>query len=321
MIKLIGKLGITAILLISTLVLAEEVKKKKKNKIDLGNVNINANLTDNLFHINDKFLVTADGNVKINASSTDNLFQINDRFIISGGGNVKINASSTDNLIQINDRFIISGDGNIKVNAGTIGNLFQLNNKFVVTANGNVGIGTISPSSALEVSGPVNVKGVLKLSGSNSGQVSFIAPADGGSTTYTLPTADGSDGQFLTTNGDGTLVWATLHLHRTVCPKGFNLIGTPDSSDAFCISTVQENASTWLGGIKNCYNKNIKSRLCSASEWAMSCVAEGPKNMTGHWEWVADSGSNYGRIIGLAGCDSFNGALIEASYPSRCCFR
>jgi hypothetical protein len=66
-----------------------------------------------------------------------------------------------------------------------------------------VGIGTNNPGSRLDV------KGTLRLSGSSSGYVGFAPAAAAGSTTYTLPSADGSNGQFLKTNGAGTLSWAS----------------------------------------------------------------------------------------------------------------
>lgn len=68
---------------------------------------------------------------------------------------------------------------------------------------GNIGINTASPGSALDV------KGTLRLSGATSGYVGFAPAAAAGSTTYTLPSADGSNGQVLTTNGSGTLSWST----------------------------------------------------------------------------------------------------------------
>lgn len=67
---------------------------------------------------------------------------------------------------------------------------------------GNVGIGKATPGSALDV------KGVLRLSGGTSGYVGIAPAAAAGSTTYTLPSADGSSGQTLSTNGGGTLSWA-----------------------------------------------------------------------------------------------------------------
>jgi hypothetical protein len=50
----------------------------------------------------------------------------------------------------------------------------------------------------------------LRLMGSTSGYVGFTVPASAGSTTYTLPNADGTVNQVLSTNGAGTLSWATV---------------------------------------------------------------------------------------------------------------
>jgi hypothetical protein len=49
----------------------------------------------------------------------------------------------------------------------------------------------------------------LRLSGSTSGYVGLQGAAAAGSTTYTLPAADGAAGEQLTTNGAGTLSWAS----------------------------------------------------------------------------------------------------------------
>jgi len=75
---------------------------------------------------------------------------------------------------------------------------------FVVDASGQVGVGTASPGSALDV------KGTMRLSGSSSGYVGLAPAAAAGSTTYTLPAADGSSGFALTTNGSGTLSWTAV---------------------------------------------------------------------------------------------------------------
>lgn len=72
-----------------------------------------------------------------------------------------------------------------------------------VDASQNMGIGTTSPGSKLDV------KGTLRLSGSTSGYVGLAPATAAGSTTYTLPSADGTNGQFLSTNGTGTLAWST----------------------------------------------------------------------------------------------------------------
>lgn len=72
-----------------------------------------------------------------------------------------------------------------------------------IDTSGNVGIGTAAPGSTLDV------KGALRLSGTTSGFVGLAPAAVAGSTTYTLPIADGSVGQVLTTNGGGILSWST----------------------------------------------------------------------------------------------------------------
>ena len=72
-----------------------------------------------------------------------------------------------------------------------------------ITTVGKIGINTSSPGSTLDV------KGTIRLSGSASGYVGLTPASSAGSTTYTLPSADGTNGQFLKTNGSGTLSWAT----------------------------------------------------------------------------------------------------------------
>ncbi|MBP7653604.1 hypothetical protein KA977_09290, partial [Candidatus Dependentiae bacterium] len=69
--------------------------------------------------------------------------------------------------------------------------------------NANTGIKKTNPGSELDV------KGTLRLSGSTSGYVGIAPAAAAGSTTYTLPSADGSNGQVLATNGAGTLSWTS----------------------------------------------------------------------------------------------------------------
>jgi len=75
---------------------------------------------------------------------------------------------------------------------------------FTILQDGNVGIGTTSPGSELDLSG------TLRLSGSTSGYVGLKGAAAAGSTTFTLPSADGTSGQVLSTNGSGTLSWSSV---------------------------------------------------------------------------------------------------------------
>ncbi|NTW32377.1 MAG: hypothetical protein HGB12_07100, partial [Bacteroidetes bacterium] len=84
----------------------------------------------------------------------------------------------------------------------TSGPGYGANPDIAINSSGNVGIGTTTPGSALDV------KGTLRLSGSSSGYVGIAPVAVAGSTTYTLPAADGTSGYQLTTNGSGVLSWA-----------------------------------------------------------------------------------------------------------------
>lgn len=68
---------------------------------------------------------------------------------------------------------------------------------------GRIGIGTLAPGAALDV------KSTIRISGSTSGFFGLTVANSAGSTTFTLPIGDGTNGQALTTNGAGTLSWAT----------------------------------------------------------------------------------------------------------------
>lgn len=65
---------------------------------------------------------------------------------------------------------------------------------------GNVIIGGGATASRLRLMEP---------SGSGTNYTEFVAQAQTGNITYTIPAADGTSGQFLSTNGSGTLLWAS----------------------------------------------------------------------------------------------------------------
>ena len=69
--------------------------------------------------------------------------------------------------------------------------------------SGNLVLGAITP-------GRLDVRNAFRIYGSTSGYFGLTVPAAAGSTTYTLPNADGTSGQALTTNGSGTLSWTTV---------------------------------------------------------------------------------------------------------------
>lgn len=66
----------------------------------------------------------------------------------------------------------------------------------------------LSGTSLFSVSGFGNTRmRSLEITGSASGSVTFLAQATAGSALYTLPAADGTNDQVLTTNGSGVLSW------------------------------------------------------------------------------------------------------------------
>jgi len=68
----------------------------------------------------------------------------------------------------------------------------------------------------LDASGNTILPVSLALQGSTSGSVKFSAPAVAGTQSYVLPSADGSTGQLLKTDGSGTLSWTTPAFTTTV---------------------------------------------------------------------------------------------------------
>jgi hypothetical protein len=112
--------------------------------------------------------------------------------------------------------------------------------RMVILNNGNVGIGAgyLTPGSELDV------KGTLRLSGSSSGYVGIAPAAAAGSTTYTLPSADGSNGNVLSTNGSGTLSWIAAGGTGTVTSVG----GTGTVNGITLTGTVTSSGNLTLGG-------------------------------------------------------------------------
>jgi hypothetical protein len=76
-------------------------------------------------------------------------------------------------------------------------------------ASANVGVAATTTLTAVQASiGSANLS-TARFLGATSGYVGIQAATNAGSTTYTLPSADGSSGQVLSTNGTGTLSWTT----------------------------------------------------------------------------------------------------------------
>jgi trimeric autotransporter adhesin len=85
--------------------------------------------------------------------------------------------------------------------------------RMTVENTGNIGIGTSDPGVRLDVAGDILVRAQADLrfgDFDSSNFVAFQAPTTVASNvTWTLPATDGTNGQILSTNGSGTLAWAT----------------------------------------------------------------------------------------------------------------
>ena len=116
---------------------------------------------------------------------------------------------------------------------------------------GNVGIGTSTPGSTLDV------KGILRLSGSFSGFVGFVAPAAvASSITYTLPSVAGTANQVLQTNGSGVLSWASVGVGTVT-----SVSGTGTVSGLSLSGTVTSSGNLTLGGAISLVFGDVTSAL------------------------------------------------------------
>jgi hypothetical protein len=127
-------------------------------------------------------------------------------FSFGGGGSF---TSSTATLqigaafTNVDKETYLTSNTNLWVDATSSISLAVNTNRKVYVSGSGVGFNTASPGA------DVDIKSTLRLSGSSSGYVGLTVAAAAGSTTYTLPTADGSGGQVLSTNGSGTLSWVS----------------------------------------------------------------------------------------------------------------
>lgn len=107
----------------------------------------------------------------------------------------------------------------------------------------------------------INAQGDLKFADADSSNyVAFQAPDTVVSNvTWTLPAADGTNGQVLSTSGTGVLSWSTpasqsVTTSRTALPSVTTSLLTPDASDAleitgykgYILYTVQTSDSAWV---------------------------------------------------------------------------
>jgi hypothetical protein len=119
----------------------------------------------------------------------------------------------------------------------------------------NVGIATTAPGSQLDI------KGTLRLSGSTSGYVGLAPAPVAGSTTYTLPSADGTSGQILTTNGTGILSWSTDNAGAGSFTGPINrAVITDGATGALTVSSVTNTELGYLSGVTSAVQTQLNGK-------------------------------------------------------------
>lgn len=186
------------------------------------------------------------------------------------------------------------------------------------STGGKVGIGTMFPDATLHVNGNIKI--------GNSPLGASCTSAFEGQQRY-----NATDKRMEFCDGQN---WVSIG-GRGRCPSGYSLIGTPGSSEAFCISEVNEPGATWLSAAMSCRGKATKAHVCSSAEWVSACLdgTAGP-NMIGTWQWVSEfagqdidasaTGAISGRMMGGATSSSCGTGAVDEStkiHEYRCCFR
>jgi hypothetical protein len=151
---------------------------------------------------NDNILLN--GNIGMGISTPTAKFHMiggtrNDMFRAESDGNPSISFKNTDPSSADNDgeyQIFASGNpANPSIAPGSFGIYYdhatQAGYRIGITKSGNVGIGNALPTAKLDVSGNIKSSGAI-----TSGAVTY-------------PIVHGTNGQFLTTTGSGTLTWTT----------------------------------------------------------------------------------------------------------------
>ena len=137
--------------------------------------------------------------------------------VLKGNGTaISAAVSGTDYAPATSGTSILKGSGSGGFSNATSGTDYApaTSGTAILKGNGSGGFSSaVSNTDYLAASGPI-VTGTLQLNGATSGYVGIKAATAAGSTTYTLPSADGSNGQALVTNGSATLSWGSAGISQ-----------------------------------------------------------------------------------------------------------
>ena len=223
--------------------------------------------------------------------------------------------------------------------------------RMIIDSGGNVGIGDYSnngyttrgmPGATLEIFGQMRIKGTT------AGYLGFAAADSSSSTTYTFPSADGTIGQVLSTNGSATLGWAstgssitqvtfaesTAAPNDTVYVDSIKAAGTPAGGNVdLALSpkgtgalTAQVADSTATGGNKRGANavdwqSSVRVAATQVASGAQATISGGKENTASGIQSVVGGGLNNAASAiyttiggGYAGTASAGRATIAGGY-------
>lgn len=141
-------------------------------------------------------------------------------------------------LTNAANRLVI--DGNVDHSTGATGLLYgEFDNRLLTVNAATINLGT--SGAAVKIGGGATAAELrlMEPSASGTNYTGFKAPALAGSVLYTLPTTDGSPGQSLTTNGSGSLSWASASGGGSGTVRKVTLVTKTDTA------SVTPGANTW----------------------------------------------------------------------------
>jgi hypothetical protein len=145
----------------------------------------------------------------------------------------------------------------------------------------------------------------LRLNGATSGFVELNAPDEAGSNTLTLPDGNGTNGQYLQTNGSGGLSWATL-------PAGGKILQVVQTVKTDPTSTTSTSYTDITGMSVTITPSSSSNKILIIPDLALS----GPVGDIGYAQLLRGSTVIYGGDSathnGLYGC--YSGAAADGPF-------
>ncbi len=190
--------------------------------------------------------------------------------------------------------------------------------------NGQVGINTTSITSgstldtkghiALSNGGTASELRFYEPSGSGSNYTAFKAQAQTADVTYTLPAADGSNGQVLTTNGSGALSWATASgttaLSSITAATGTNSINSSDFGQTWAWNTLSSTSALTLSSTSTAAASNTQTLLNIALSGANATATQTTYGMQVVNTHTGTSSTNIAGYFSASGGTNNYGLLI-----------